>query len=302
MPTEQATTTGSPSGLAPHGDGDARLAQVGPRDGGLDRAAGRRSPIRAGSATRRARSQRSGTSWLSGWGSAPGGGCPARSRCTRASWSTGSRSPWSIAGHLAVGVADPDLQERRVERRPGVLVPCTTRATSRPRTSPRTTPCSHDDLEVGVDEQPASSAARRGGAGGRRPDRARRRRGSVVPSTAHTVGAGANSTARRASDPGVALGQQVEVGRPRGGRPTPGPGPSDTDRVGVEQQPAPSPGHERRRRRGSGWARARTSPRWGRARAVELGGEERSASLLRRVVTSGRGLCGARRLDLRRLP
>ena len=102
---------------------------------------------------------------------------------------------------------------RRCRRRGGRAVPSGRRRrrrhTSRPATSPDSTPCS----STGSAPAASITVAQRGD--GRRE---RRRHGqgrrvagrSARPSISQTVGAGANAAARRASDPGTAFGQHVE--------------------------------------------------------------------------------------------
>ena len=148
------------SRIAAAGDGDRRVAEVGARDGGGAGCSSAR-PMRPGSRTSTARSQRSGASWLSGWRRASGRRCSRTMSRTRTSWSTGERPACTMAVISRSASPTPTSRVGSSIGVPVVVVPWTMRATSRPSTSPRTMPSSTTTSRSAVDQQLGQGRGRR---------------------------------------------------------------------------------------------------------------------------------------------
>ena len=196
-------------------------------------------PIRAGSATRMARSQRSGASWLSGCRSAPTRRC-ARTISTHPGQLGGRREvPVDHAGELAVGMADAHLEHRLVDRRAGGGRAVDDPGHLEAQHLAAHDPVLDDDLESASTSSSASAGA--GSAGGAAwtgaatAGGAARCRGSPTP-----TGGSVNSSARRATSPASTSTSRWRSARSRRSAQTRA-GPSAASGLGVEQQPPGRP-------------------------------------------------------------
>ena len=204
-----------------------------------------------------------GRGGCSGCGGTPGPRSAATASTTPARASAGGTSPWIIANASRSWAPMPDL-----ETRPRPSAPSTTRHTSRPRTSPVTTPCST------TGSAPAGGDRRRParGAPGRAPARGDARRGDGVATvgarrTATTWIGSVNSPARRAITPAPPSAKTVQLGgtgaaRPDDRRAEPAPARRVGDLGGGHAAPTRHRAGEAAPRR----ARSRSAPRRRRER------------------------------------
>ena len=160
-----------------------------------------RRPTSSGARHSTARSQRSGTSWLSGWRGASGRRCCRTISTTRASWSTGRQPAVDHRGELAVGLAHPHLELGRVDGLAGRRVAVDDAGhLEAVDLAPDHAALDHD-LEPGVDEQVDQVGGRRRGGGGRRGGAGSAGTSDGAVDGPHRRAPAANSPAWRASRP-----------------------------------------------------------------------------------------------------